>query len=220
MVKRENIVKILKELAKNPEPYLSEAQFQFELAWYLQKEFSDAKILLEYTACSTKVEGKKKRFESDILVVFGAEYQSIELKYKTAKATVGEVELTQQSGQPGTKYDYLWDIHRIEILKEKNKNEYDFHGIGENHKCLGGFAIFLTNDGSYWNSGRDGDSAKNFNLCEKKNKGQMLEWNGEHKDWMNSRQPFALSNNYSFKWETYKELTNGKEFKYLITEVK
>lgn len=91
MITTTDIQHILSKLSTRAEPYLSEAQFQFELAWELQKEHSNCKILLEYTACSNKISGK--RFEYDIIAVFDNGYQAIELKYKTTQATINGVDL-------------------------------------------------------------------------------------------------------------------------------
>ena len=249
MITKEIIKEILKELRDKrmaTEPYLSEAQFQFELAWVIKQKFRNAKILLEYTACimkSSKVDEngnekeKTKRFESDIIVFFGNQYQVIELKYKTAKSTIKEVQLVPQGGQPGTKYDYLWDIHRIELLKEQpteyQGNSYKYR-LGK--KCTGGYAIFLTNDSSYYGGQEQhDDSAYNFRLQESKsesenrciNQNEVLEWKGEEKDWMSPRPPFSfLRNRQLGNWESFYKYTDestnkpkNKEFKYLITEI-
>ena len=243
MITKAIIKEILEELGdkrKATEPYLSEAQFQFELAWVIKEKFSNAKVLLEYTACimksnkedeTGKAKGKTKRFESDIIVFFGDKYQVIELKYKTAKSTINKVQLVPQGGQPGTKYDYLWDIHRIELLKEKPEtdNQGNSYEYRLDKECSGGYAIFLTNDGSYFNECEgENDSAYNFRLRERYiNPTEVLEWKGEGKDWMSPRPSFSfLRNRQLGNWESFykyidestKKPTN-KEFKYLITEV-
>ena len=237
----QNILEDLIDKRKATEPYLSEAQFQFELAWVIKEKFSNATVLLEYTACimkSTKVDEngnekeKTKRFESDIIVLFDDKYQVIELKYKTAKSTINNVQLVPQGGQPGTKYDYLWDIHRIELLKEKPEtddqgNSYEYRLDKE---CSGGYAIFLTNDGSYFNGGEGGnDSAYQFRLQESRNidKSKDLQWEGEEKDWMSPRPSFSfLRNRQLGNWKSFYKYNDEstitkkeKEFKYLITEI-
>lgn len=230
MITKKDIVKILDKISGNETPYLSEAQFQFELAWELQKIIGENdKILLEYTACAKKASDakKKKRFESDIIVKFeNGTYIAIELKYKTAEAIVNDVHLIQQAGQPGTKYDYLWDIRRIELLKDKNEeNEKSYEYYIKDSRCVGGYAIFLTNDSSYWGVPKENTSAYHFSLCDGRIPSEELQWNvaGEElKDWMKSREPFKLSGSYKMKWEVFKEYEhkgNTKLFKYLITTI-
>ena len=226
MITKKDIVEILDKISKNKTPYLSEAQFQFELAWELQKIIGENdKILLEYTACAKKASDgkKKKRFEADIIVKFqNGTYIAIELKYKTAQAIVDNIQLIQQAGQPGTKYDYLWDIRRIELLKEKEK---EFEYYIEDSRCVGGYAIFLTNDSSYWGVPKEDTSAYHFRLCDGRIPNEELQWNvsaEELKDWMKSREPFALSGSYEMKWEVFNRyIDKGKEklFKYLITTI-
>ena len=232
MITTENIIQVIKELSQNEKPYLSEAQFQFELAWKLQENkelYNIDKILLEYTACAEKAtkEKKKKRFESDIIVLFqNGTYIAFELKYKTSKAVINGVNLIQQAGQPGTKYDYLWDIHRIELLMNKDENTDKYEYYMDNKKCIGGYAIFLTNDASYWGESKENKSAYNFCLCDGTIQKGELKWNvgdGELKDWMKPRTPFVLLGEYKMKWETFMPYTyknKPKEFKYLITTIK
>ena len=243
MLGKKDIQDILEYLAENnTEPYLSEAQFQFELAWVIKEKFNNAKILLEYTACtmkSNKVDengkskGKTKRFESDIIVLFDNEYQVIELKYKTARSTINNVQLVTHGGQPGTKYDYLWDIHRIELLKEKPEKDAqgNFYTYLLNKKCSGGYAIFLTNDSSYYGGQEQpGDSAYQFRLENSReiDTSKVLVWEGEEKNWMSSRPSFSFIEKRQFgEWKTFYEYTDkstknkkSKHFKYLITEIK
>ena len=224
MISKEQMIDILNELSikKDEKPYLSEAQFQFELAWEIQKKFKNVKVLLEYTACSQEINGKRKRFESDIIVQFeNNTYIAIELKYKTTEAIVNGIPLIQQAGQPGTKYDYLWDIHRIELLHQKDEDHYEYHLEGT---CIGGYAIFLTNDSSYW--GESEGTAYNFRLCNKRTitPNDNICWNvslDKKKAWM-SRESFNLFESYCFNWEsyiTYDYKNKLKEFKYLLTPI-
>lgn len=233
MITKRDIVEILNKLKGSEDkfkPYLSEAQFQFELAWELQKNqenYGIEKILLEYTACAKQEtdEKRKKRFESDIIVLFKDKtYIAIELKYKTSEAKINDISLVQQAGQPGTKYDYLWDIHRIELLMKKQEG-YEYY-IND-YTCVGGYAIFLTNDASYYNDVKDeSTTAYHFRLCNgRKPKGELT-WNvnpGEQKDWMKSREKFTLLGEYEMQWEvyyTYRPKNKEKYFKYLVTEIK
>lgn len=227
IVKKDIVEEVLNSLSGKEKPYLSEAQFQFELAWELKKKLGEeVNILLEYTSCARKATGdsKRKRFESDIILATEKDYIVIELKYKTKEAKINGVNLTQQAGQPGTKYDYLWDIHRIELLMNQdsdNQDSYNYEYYIKDKKCTGGFAIFLTNDPSYWKEAKKGESAYNFSLHDSsvKNAGEKLEWSGEKKDWMNSRPAFSLDYTYKMEWEKFMSYGEEKEFKYLITEI-
>ena len=247
MITKTDIQNILQDLAKNStEPYLSEAQLQFDLAWELQTnatKYDIKKIFLENTALigtfTTATGTSSKRFEYDIIVLFNDNtFIAIELKYKTSEADINGVQLVQQAGQPGTKYDYIWDIRRIELLK----NNYTGHSIGSNEYkqnsntlkdaiCSGGYAIFLTNDGSYYNTPRKG-TAYDFRLKDKDENGKSinriisckdtLKWDADYpladKDWRKSREePITLDGDYELEWEKSKYYTG---FNYLITEIK
>lgn len=222
------IERIIIDFGKEKQVFLSEAQFQFALAWELQKEIGKkGKILLEHTAVIQKQTEKikKKRFQFDIIIQFNnLNYIVIELKYKT-KGNEGDydVPLIQQAGQPGTKYDYLNDIKRIELLKKQNSLKYEYLLEG---KCIGGYAIFLTNDNSYWNDNQKG-LAKYFSIEDGRSikKGVPLFWNtNEIKPWMKNRDELTLNNNYIFAWKDYYDTGKQKngckiKFRYLITEI-
>lgn len=97
----------------------NEAQFQFELALKIKKEF-DCEIKLEKNTLTTKVKstGKKKKFYSDIYVSAKDSNRVvvIELKYKTAEYKNGDIFLFDQGAPDLGRFDYIWDIHRLEWL--------------------------------------------------------------------------------------------------------
>ena len=242
MITKTDIQKILADLAKNStEPYLSEAQFQFDLAWALQNKagnYKIKKILLECTALMCC----NKRFEYDIIVLFEDDtFIAIELKYKTSEADINSVRLIQQAGQPGTKYDYLWDVRRIELLKTYYSggvivsNEYHRNSkILNAATCLGGYAIFLTNDGSYYNGNeKSHESAFNFSLRGGRHipRNTSLDWvygASSTPTWMAPRNPFQFIYDHTLdNWKNFssysvvcRKKTGTKHFKYLITEIK
>ena len=234
MIKKSDIQEILKGLARSStEPYLSEAQFQFDLAWALQNKaccYNIKKILLECTALMHY----NKRFEYDIIVLFEDNtFIAIELKYKTSKANINGVHLVQQAGQPGTKYDYLWDVHRIELLKTYYtglsiiNNEYHRNSkILNAATCLGGYAIFLTNDSSYYNGNeKNNESAFNFRLQSGRHIAQKTDLNWVYRasdipTWMASRKTFQFIDDHTLdNWENFSSYSENKYFKYLITEI-
>ena len=59
------------------------------------------------------------------------------------------------------RYDYLWDVHRIELLK----GELESKDIGEEKIevqkiCHKGFAVLLKNEKKYWDDNKNGDEKK------------------------------------------------------------
>ena len=116
----------------------SEADFQFSLAWELQKILPNAKIRLEYCPIFDD------NMHIDIYVVEKGRSYPIELKYKTKQIKVpvdGEqYNLKNQFAHDIGRYDFLYDISRLEKVKALDKN------------FESGFAIILTNDSAYWSA--------------------------------------------------------------------
>lgn len=115
----------------------SEADFQFALAWEIQKCYPEAKIRPEY--CLAEIEPS---IYIDILVIMDGLWYPIELKYKTLKGIKeynGEIfKLKNHGAQDLGRYDYLSNIMRIERLSKT------ITVFGK------GYAILLTNDPAYW----------------------------------------------------------------------
>ncbi len=231
-----DISNIIKNFGKEKRIFQREAQFQFELAWKLQEEIGkDGKVLLEVCSCTRRAtEGKKtKRFYSDIILKDNDGFIVIELKYKTKaedKSVYG-VCLTGQGAQDEGRYDYLWDIRRIELLKNRNDSKYEYANLG---KFLGGYAIMLTNDNQYWEKTKESAENDNkqtvdlqFRIGENDEVSGTVDWNTEkRKDWMNSRPAITFDDCYEFNWNSYycavdnSNKRKNKEFKYLITHIK
>lgn len=77
------------ELSRTRKIFHSEADFQFALAWEIQKRYPDAKVRLEY--CPIEIE---PAMHVDILVILDGNWYPIELKYKTlgcVKVSEGEM---------------------------------------------------------------------------------------------------------------------------------
>ena len=76
-----NIEEVLIKLKLKRQLFVSEADFQLEMAWVIKELYPDAKVRLEYTP----------RFNPDmhidILVIFKDSWIPIELKYKTKCCT-------------------------------------------------------------------------------------------------------------------------------------
>jgi len=232
-----NVQGIVKEFGRTPRIFQSEAQFQFELAWELQKQIeNDGQVLLEVVTCTRKENREKnirrKRFYSDIILKSNDNcFIVIELKYKTKKDDIYGVELNTHGAPDEGRYDYLWDIKRIELLKKRDMDCYDYND--ELGTFLGGYAIIVTNENQYWNRTKkkaQKDAAQTvdsqFSIGEGDTVSGVLDWNtSSKKQWMLSRPAIVLDGDYLFNWQSYydtKEETSrriSREFKYLITKI-
>ena len=203
-----DIVKVINNLKANRKIFYSENDFQFALAWEIQKCYKKAKIRLE----RCRVSAPKKDLYVDIIVHLNNKEYPIELKYKTKALEVTEnneeYSLRNQGAQNFGRYDYLKDIQRLEELSKKIKN----YGKG--------FAILLTNDELYWVENREGADNEKFYLSQGKQKTKTMNWgtkasNGTTK---NRKNPIKLSGKYEIDWKDYskfKSMKNG-EFKYCL----
>lgn len=200
------------ELKEKRKIFHSEADFQFALAWEIQRLYPDAKVRLEY--CPAKIESSK---HIDILVIVADNYYPIELKYKTRKCTKiseGEMfKLKNHGAQDIGRYDVLYDVQRIELLSKELQN------------FKKGYVIFLTNDPAYWsNRTKDTSMCQAFKLTENEIKTSELRW-AEHtgQGTMKGRElPIILKGKYKINWKEYSELADTKSgnFRYIILETK
>lgn len=165
----------LKEMAKQNLIFRNEEQFQFCLAWAIQGFFNSYNVLLEELTLNVVfLSGKNRSSYTDILVEKeNGEFIAIELKYKTAETTISGIDLLNHGAADLGRFDYLWDINRLErlvyskpkkLLKEnsliKMANSYRDDKLpiidyiyGKrivNKKIVKGFAVFLTNEEKYW----------------------------------------------------------------------
>ncbi len=229
MGKRELDYNLLDEIMKGlKEAFVSEADFQFYLAWKLKEKLSDNyEIMLEYP-----IQHDGEKWHIDIAIKKGDEIHFIELKYKTIASTITryeqEVTLAQQSAQDMGRYWFIRDIARMEshITNKKLKNKENF-------------CIFLTNDQGYWNNSTEGKETldSDFRLGDERtlNK-QTYKWNPteeqqnkeEKKRWWEKYAPIKLNENHKLSWtkapieakKTYQKGPRSKEFQYLLLAVK
>jgi hypothetical protein len=204
-----NIIKIIDKLRSNRRIFFSESDFQFALAWEIQKYYNRANIRLEY--CPNPV----MNVHIDIIVELENKIYPIELKYKT-KTFIGkdnneEYYLKNQGAQDIGKYDYLKDIQRIE----------KFSKMIENYKY--GFVILLTNDESYWIKNKKDTVDEQFYLTENIMKNGMLNWSKNASDgtMKNRNVPINLIGKYKINWNEYSNFTgvkNGK-FRYCLNVI-
>lgn len=200
----EKVKSIIKDMGKSKLIFQSEAQFQHILAMRLEKEIAeneDLKIYLEaYTNDYTyECTGKTKRCYTDIVILDNKnmQYIAIELKYKTDKLEYNKgnffISLTEHSACDTGCYDFLWDIERINKLTKNTTR-----GNLKSFKCIGGCAIFLTNENYYWKYSRLPEPENEDDDCTKHNafligdgsdikKTDKLNWYEDNKDNKNNK---------------------------------
>ena len=196
------------ELSKSRKIFHSEADFQFALAWQIQKAYPSAEVRLEY--CPS---GTEKVMHIDILVIIDGNWFPIELKYKTLKCSKiwndEKFNLKSHGAQDLGRYDFLNDVKRIEYLSKALP------------KFKEGYSVLLTNDSSYWKTtNRTTNVYHEFRLCEDAIKTGVMCW-AEHagKGTMKGREvAINLENTYCAKWESFSKIDDSSsgEFKYLI----
>ncbi len=218
-----NIRKILGDFGKENRIFQSEAQFQFELAWKIQKQYPSYKVSLEVASASEMVKNKLKRYYSDIIVSDkNGNYIVIELKYKTKTANYPELGITllNHSATDLGRFDFLWDVHRIELLKVHNEDLYKFNN---NLKTfIHGYAILLTNEHKYWSISKENNNALYKNFCISKRdfikKDTPLTWNKvKDKSCVDETKrdvTLVFDKDYKFVWQDY-----NTDFKFLLLEI-
>lgn len=146
---KSDLMNIINSFAKRGKIFSNEAQFQFDLAWELRKQYDV--VLLEHLIPKDEKNNKKRYI--DILLVDGNECVPIELKYKTTdKETDYEFEefITKTYNQGAIdegSYDFLKDISRIEdIVCDEKEVSYQ----GNKLRAKMGFSIIISNDKRYY----------------------------------------------------------------------
>ena len=82
------------------------------------------------------------------------------MKYKTAKLECGEILLHNHGAVDLGRFDFLWDVNRLELLVNNDKKSSIEQAIYKNKSCSfecshlkrcdKGFAVLLTNEQKYW----------------------------------------------------------------------
>jgi hypothetical protein len=202
------IADVLNELSEKRPVFHSEADFQHALAWTIHEKCSGLNIRLE----RREVLNNNEKIYFDIFASNGNKTVIIEVKYKTKKLDTvvnGEkFNLKDQDAQDQGRYDFIKDISRL----EKALEIYD--GTG--------FAIFLTNDKSYWETPtRDVDAVDEaLRIHEKSIICGTLSWKkGTSKGTKSGRiKPIILKGNYTLNWNDYSDVEEQK-FRYLLVEI-
>ena len=237
----------------------SEADFQFALALMIkehyQEKYKDKEIEIRLERCvviEKDKKGKPRSWYIDIWVELGGKIYPIELKYKTRgqEDKMQEVKdekyrLKNQGANDVGRFDYLWDIHRIEqISKLAKSDEVKFREeVGE--EFGEGYAIILTNDHLYWKppTNEPNTSCKDFRIHEGETIEGKMRWtelrgDEEVKREKNNKkykapgkkrsrdEEIELKGKYTITWTDYSELEgdgnkkDGTILKYTIATIK
>jgi hypothetical protein len=203
----ENIKTVIKNLSEKRKIFHSEADFQFAFAWEVQKELPQAEIRLEYCPAFAK------DMHIDIFVIENGATYPIELKYKSKLFSdkVGDeyYSLKNHSAQDCGRYDYLFDIQRIERIK--NAPESNFKA---------GYAIILTNDESYWKQSTRETVDEAFRIHQGRVLTGSFDWSEKASaGTKKGRPPFDLEGKYIIDWKEFSNIKKA-EFMYNVVEVK
>ena len=205
-----NIRELLTGLAESRKVFHSEADFQHALAWHIHQTMPKSQVRLEFPM---PVEHRKMYVD----IWLPAEKNAIELKYVTRKSELEDNKetfaLLNQGAQDQRRYDFLQDIHRLELMRSTPE------------LCEAGYAVLLTNDPSYWNPPRSRDTVdSDFRI----HKGQVI--SGELA-WSAKASPgtvkgresqISITGSYRLHWQDYSDFSEQRlgKFRYLAVSVK
>lgn len=205
-----DINKVIDKLKSRRGIFVSEADFQVELAKTIKKEYPKSIVVLESSPIFDM------SMHIDVLVIIDNKWIPIELKYKTkecSKIISDELfNLKDHGAKDINCYLYLKDIERIEKFKSKEK-------LFEK-----GYAIFLTNDMMYTKKPFKGNVFyKEFSLEDGAIKKGIMSWKeGVSKGTIkNIEDPIKLKGEYKIEWKDYSKIddSNSGMFKILINEI-
>lgn len=206
-----DIRKVITELSTKRKIFVSEADFQFALAWEIQKQYPTTEIRLEY--CPFDIDSS---MHIDILVKDNRKIYPIELKYMTLGCdTVVDGEkfvLKNQGAQDTRRYDFLKDIARLEKVIEADQS------------FTKGYAILVTNDPSYWTAPRNLKTCDaEFRINEGTNKTGELKW-AEHTGpgtCKGREKAILLKDSYTMNWMNYSKINDNRSgaFRLLCLEI-
>ena len=204
-----DINNLLTELADSRKVFHSEADFQHALAWHIHQTMPESKIRLEFPM---PVEHRKMHVD----IWLPEEKVAIELKYATQslelKHNRESFALRDHRAQNQRRYDFLQDIHRLELMR--SMPEF----------CEAGHAVLLTNDPLYWNCPRRKTMDSDFRVHEGREVSEELAWDPCASPGMvkGRESPILLTGSYCLHWQDYSDISEeppGK-FRYLAVSVK
>jgi len=208
------ITNILGQLSQERPIFHSERDFQHALAWKIHTIYPGIEMRLERRI--NVLDGEP---HLDIFAVLEhGKFFAMELKFKpkkfeiklpNTKGSYEEYSLKGNQARNHDRYDFIKDISRLEKVFKKDQN-----GVG--------FAIFLTNDESYWieRKGKRKTSDENFMIHEGRDIEGRLSWKeGLAKATTRDGHDLILERKYRLNW---KDSSNGKKdhkFRYLLVKV-
>jgi hypothetical protein len=199
---------IIETLRRKRTVFHSEADFQFALAWEIQRKYPEAEIRLEYPPM-----GDPNKY-IDILVRKDKCSFPIELKYKTKKLHISfdneQYNLKNHGAQDLGCYDFVKDICRIE--------SFSTHLDG--FKC--GYALWLTNDQKYWNAPNNLNAGYvAFSVHHGAKKTGLMKWaNHLSSGTIKGREEaLSLHEEYEIVWKNYSDLGKNGAFKYALIPI-
>jgi len=205
-----DIKRVMAVLAGKRPIFHSEADFQHALAWEIHIQWPNSSMRLELPL------DLDQRIHIDIWAADKDALVAIELKYKTRglQMKVGKetYRLRNQSAQDQGRYDFVKDIWRLEQI---------VYGITDSV----GYAIFLTNDSSYWKSPRTSRTVDaDFRIHQGRFLKGELHWGPSASKGTRYRREEAiiLENIYHLDWQDYSEpiKTSYGKFRYLLVKVR
>ena len=189
-------------LDTNRELLFNERDLQMHLATFLRQTGHYDDVDVEYYVPLSELEGYiwNNELRMDVLVRKGREYLPIELKYKTRTVrkrllrfgeSVAEevVVMKNQGAQDVGKYDFWKDVRRIEIVRNRFGN------------ISNGLAVFVTNDPSYVQRGREESNHIKFSMDEGVH-GKEKHWLNKNSVCCKTNPDFEVEKEYSIHWET------------------
>ena len=121
--------------------------------------------------------------------------------------------LKEHGAQDGGRYDYLYDISRIEKVCQLDS------------QFQAGYAIMLSNDSAYWKSPSSKKTVDaDFRIHEGRSIGGICAWdeNASAGTIRSREMPIVLDGTYSIHWDFYSEIENANngQFKLCLIEIK
>lgn len=203
-----NITELLAKLAESRSVFHSEADFQHALAWHIHQTTRNSQIRLEFPI---QVDNQKMYVD----IWLPQEKVAIELKYATRKLELEHAResfaLPNHFAQNQKRYDFLKDIHRLELMCSKSQF------------CEAGHAVLLTNDPLYWNCPRRKAMDLDFRVHEGREISGKLAWDPCASQGMvkGRKSPIRLTGCYRLHWQNYSDISKEQpgKFRYLAVSV-
>jgi hypothetical protein len=198
---------ILTALASERPVFHSEADFQHALAWRMRAENYLVNVRLE-----RRIHLDDEKMRVDIIGARPEGEFALEVKYWTRGAMLaigGEpFQLVNQAAQDLHRYDFWKDVSRLERLVAQ--------GV-----VVGGAAVVVSNDASYWNVGREGTVDADFRMPEGQLRGGILRW-GPHASagtTKNREAEITLKSSYEVHWTRYSRPVLGVDLRVAVVRV-